>query len=64
MLAHFLPILEKSGKRYKKKSMIRAKKAKPGQLVITKTSDGEETRNTAEVGDWLVENQTSVNELY
>ena len=64
MLANFLPILEKSGKRYKKKSMVRAKKAVPGLVVVTKTSDGEETKNTAEAGDWLVENQTSTNELY
>ncbi|MEP0710557.1 hypothetical protein [Algoriphagus sp.] len=64
MLAHFLPLLEKSGKHYKKKRMIRAKKAQPGQVVVTKTSDGEETKNTAESGDWLVENQTSTNELY
>ncbi|PZX55829.1 hypothetical protein [Algoriphagus chordae] len=64
MLAHFLPYLEKSGKRYKKKSMVRAKKAQAGLLVVTKTSDGEETKNTAEAGDWLVENQTSTNELY
>lgn len=46
MLAHFLPILENNGKRYKKKSMIRAKKAKPGQLVVTKTSDGDETKTS------------------
>lgn len=64
MLTHFLPILEKDGKRYKKKSMIRAKKAQPGQLVVTKTSDGDETKNTADAGDWLIENQTSSNELY
>lgn len=64
MLAHFLPILEKSGKRYKKKSMVRAKKALPGLVVVTKTSDGDETKNTAEAGDWLVENQTSTNEVY
>lgn len=64
MLAHFLPILEKSGKRYKKKTMVRAKKAQAGLVVVTKTSDGDETQNTAEAGDWLVENQTSTNELY
>lgn len=64
MLAHFLPILEKSGKRYKKKSMVRAKKAQPGLVVVTRTSDGDETKNTAESGDWLVENQTSSNEHY
>ncbi|MEB2784007.1 hypothetical protein [Algoriphagus persicinus] len=64
MLAHFLPILEKSGKRYKKKTMVRAKKAQPGLVVVTKTSDGDETKNTAEPGDWLVENQTSSSEQY
>lgn len=64
MLDHFLPLIENNGKRYKKKSMVRAKKAAPGLLVVTKTSDGEETKNIAEAGDWLVENQTSTNELY
>ena len=44
--------------------MVRAKKAQSGQVVITKTSDGSETKNTAESGDWLVENQTSSNEHY
>lgn len=64
MLAHFVPLLEKEGKRYKKKSLVRAKKAHPGQVVVTKTSDGDETKNTAHAGDWLVENQTSSNEWY
>lgn len=64
MLSHFLPLLEQSGKRYKKKSLVRAKKARVGLLIITKTSDGNETKNTAEAGDWLVENQTSSNEQY
>lgn len=44
--------------------MVRAKKAQAGLVVVTKTSDGDETQNTAETGDWLVENQTSTNELY
>ncbi|HSF55442.1 MAG TPA: hypothetical protein VLA71_16930 [Algoriphagus sp.] len=64
MLAHFLPLMEKQGKRYKKKSLIRAKKAEPGLEVVTRTSDGFETKNTAEKGDWLVENQTSAKESY
>ncbi|MDR7130790.1 hypothetical protein J2X69_003147 [Algoriphagus sp. 4150] len=64
MLAYFLPILEKSGKRYKKKSMVRAKKAQAGLVVVTKTSGSDETKSTAESGDWLVENQTSSNEHY
>lgn len=64
MLQHFLPLMETQGKRYKKKSLIRAKKAEPGLVVVTRTSDGIETKNTAEKGDWLVENQTSAKESY
>lgn len=64
MLKHFIPRMEKEGKRYKKKSLIKAKKAESGLVVITKTSDGVETKNTAEKGDWLVENQTSAEEQY
>ena len=64
MLAHFLPLMKVRGKRYKKKSLIRAKKAEPGLVVVTKTSHGIETQNTAESGDWLVENQTSAKECY
>lgn len=64
MLEHFLPLMETQGKRFKKKSLIRAKKAEPGLVVVTRTSDGIETKNTAEKGDWLVENQTSAKESY
>ena len=64
MLEHFIPRMEKEGKRFKKKSLIKAKKAEPGLEVITKTSDGVETKNTAQKGDWLVENQTSAEEQY
>lgn len=63
-LAHFLPILEKNGERYKKVTMIKAKKAETGAWIITKTSDGIETRNQAKDGDMLVENQTSSFEQY
>ncbi len=64
MLAHFLPILETKGVTYKKKTLVKAKKAVPGTLIITKTNDGDETKNKAEQGDWLVENQTSSSEQY
>jgi hypothetical protein len=64
MLAHFLPRMEAEGKRFKKKSLVRARKAEAGLKVITRTSDGRETQNTAAKGDWLVENQTSVQESY
>lgn len=64
MLSHFLPLMKSEGKRYKKKSLVRAKRAEPGLVVVTRTSDGIETKNTAERGDWLVENQTSAKESY
>jgi hypothetical protein len=64
MLDHFLPLMEVRGRRFRKKSLIRAKRADPGQVVITVTSDGVETKNTAATGDWLVENQTSIKESY
>ena len=64
MLKHFLPILENKGVTYQKKSLIKAKKAVPGTLIITRTNDGDETKNTAKAGDWLVENQTSSSEQY
>jgi hypothetical protein len=64
MLDYFLPVFKSKGKNFRKKSLIKAKKATPGLLVITKTSDGVETRNIAEEGDWLVENQTSSEEKY
>ena len=63
-LEHFLPILEKNGGHFKKVTMVRAKKAEPGAWIITKTSDGVETKNQAKVGDMLVENQTSSFEQY
>ncbi|MDI1321197.1 MAG: hypothetical protein PSV36_00530 [Algoriphagus sp.] len=64
ILSHFLPILEKNGEHFKKFTLVRAKKAEPGTWIITKTSDGVETKNQAKQGDMLVENQTSSFEQY
>ena len=64
MLNHFLRILDEKGSIYQKKSLIKAKKAVPGVVIITRTNDGDETKNKAEKGDWLVENQTSSSEQY
>ncbi|MCR9084442.1 MAG: hypothetical protein NXH89_18575 [Cyclobacteriaceae bacterium] len=64
MLEYFIPRIEEKGKTYEKKTLVTAKKAKPGEKVITRTSDGVETQNTAKEGDFLVENQTSSGEQY
>jgi len=60
----FLPILKKEGETYHKYRVIRARKAEKGEHVTTVTSDGKETENVAESGDYLVENQTSAHERY
>lgn len=64
IIAHFFVLLKENGQRYTKKSLIRAKKASPGTLVVTRTSDGQAFENTAVPGDWLIENQTAVAEHY
>ncbi len=64
LLDFFSPRIEKDFTRFKKKSLIKARKAQDGQEIVTYTSDGIETKNTAAQGDWLVENQTSVKERY
>ncbi|WP_297334976.1 hypothetical protein [Algoriphagus sp.] len=64
MLEFFLPKVEKEGKRFKKNALIKAKLAPQGMEVVTETSDGIQTKNVAEEGDYIVENQTSTREIY
>ncbi len=60
----FLPILKDEGATYQKFRVVRARKAEKGEHITTVTSDGKETENVAESGDYLVENQTSARERY
>lgn len=64
MLSLFYELLVREGQKFRKRSLVKAKKAEIGESVITKTSDGTEAKSTAEEGDWLVENQTSSEERY
>lgn len=64
VLALLLPIIEKEGSCFRKFLKVKAQPAESGSLVVTKTSDGVETRNKAKNGDWLVENQTEAKERY
>lgn len=57
-------MLKEKGLLYTKFQEIRARKAVEGEKVITRTTDGKETENIAESGDFLVENQTSARERY
>jgi len=42
-IEHFLPLIKEHGKDYKKTTKVRARKAKPGEVIETHTSDGKET---------------------
>jgi len=64
IIAHFFDLLKREGERYSKKSLTIAKKAIPGTVVLTETSDGQRIETTAKPGDWLVENQTATQEHY
>lgn len=64
MLETVLPLIEKYGVLYEKFQPVLATVAKGGEEVITVTSDSEETRNIADVGDYIVSNQTGALERY
>lgn len=54
----------KNAKTYEKFKEINAKKAKGGELIYTITSDGIETKNIANSGDYIVKNTTEAKEMY
>lgn len=49
---------------YKKFKSVFARKSKPGERIETITADGLETVNTANHGDFIVQNQTFAKESY
>ncbi len=59
-----LPFLKEKGTIYRKSKNIYAKAALDGEIINTVTSDGMETQNVAEKGDFIVKNQTASAELY
>ena len=64
MLAMFRPLLESEGSIFEKTQNVFAKKVEAPEVVTTQTDDGPETVNTAQVGDYLVKNQTEAGEVY
>ena len=62
--ALFLPLLESQGEWFQKYRPIWARPAEAGEEIRTCTSDGLETCNTANSGDFIVRNQTAAGELY
>ena len=59
-----LPRIRSQGKRYRKFREVLAKRASPGDRVVSITSDGRETENVAKPGDWHVRNTTGAGEEY
>ena len=64
MLAQFRPVLDAEGVVFQKKQNVFAKKAEAQEVITTQTGDGAETVNTAQIGDYLVKNQTAAGEVY
>ncbi len=59
-----LPLLKSKGNIYQKVKKVFARKAKDVERIITTTSDGRETINSAKPGDYIVKNQTGAGEEY
>jgi hypothetical protein len=59
-----LPRIRAEGKLYRKFREIHARKAAPGEKIVSVTGDGRETENTAKAGDWIVRATTQARELY
>ena len=65
LLKNVLPIILTKGKVYQKTGQVQATKAKGGEMIITTTSSGKETTNTAAKGDYIVTNlATKAKESY
>lgn len=58
------PVFSGAGRNYAKFREVLARSAQAGEVVVSITSDGEETVNRADDGDYVVENQTDAREKY
>jgi hypothetical protein len=60
----FSTLLREKGKVYRKTKEVLARPAKAGERIVSITADGTETQNTADAGDFVIQNQTEAKELY
>ncbi len=63
-LSLIMPVMQAQGIVYIKSKQIKAREAREGEIIITITQDGIETKNRAKSGDFIVENQTNAKEQY
>ena len=63
-IARYLPLIEAQGIVYEKFTMVSARPAVEGEVIVTVTSAGKETQNTAQAGDFVIRNRTKAAEEY
>lgn len=63
-IEEFMPRIESRGAVYEKFTQVDARRAVPGEVIVTHTSDGKETENTAKDGDFVIRNHTGAREEY
>lgn len=54
----------KTAKSFEKYKEVFARKAVEGEVILTYTKDGLETKNIAKAGDYIVKNSTEAKEMY
>lgn len=59
-----LPRINEASRKYEKFQRVHARPAKPGEVIVSMTGDGEETTNTAGTDDLVVKNLTAAKEMY
>jgi tRNA threonylcarbamoyladenosine modification (KEOPS) complex Pcc1 subunit len=64
LVSALMPQIREHGRTYRKTLGIEARPARPGEVVVSITSDGEETSNVASDGDMLVRALTEAAEQY
>lgn len=62
-LTTYMPLIE-AGKVYEKYTIVEARPAVVGEMIVTVTQAGQETKNTAKAGDFVVKNKTIAAEEY
>jgi hypothetical protein len=64
LLDVILPLIKDRAQRFIKFQQVHARPAKHGELVVSTTSDGDETTKVASAGEYVVKNMTVAQEQY
>jgi hypothetical protein len=64
LMDQVLPMIREQAYRYRKFQQVHARPAAVGEVIVSTTSDGEETTKTASADDYVVKNLTEAREEY